>query len=584
MFNSPLLDVTIGLVFIFLVYSLLVTSVNEVIATLFCFRAKMLKRAIIAGMLSDTENDTQLVSLMKGVYYWIGLRKLVKLFLYYKKTFQDRYDLEIEKGKNKMAPEIIIVNSFFNALIKVFTKKQENANTHIGYQFYNHPIIKNYGSSRFFSLPSYISSQSFSTVLLEVLKTDFNEKINNPQLQNSSDIIKIRELLKHYETDSGNKEPRFLDKDTRQILQKYLEESQFKIENFSKKLEEWFDDTMKRVSGWYKRQIQFTLFAIGLVLAITFNVDTIKIANKLSVDKDAREKMVQLAITAADKYKDDPRVKETNNETQINNDSTNIKIFNEYQAKLDSVNEQLKDEIKNTNGILALGWDLDTLTKPLQEMIHKTNHQSLIDSVLQIKNLIAECKQKKNQKPADERKADSIQFSSLLNHLIASKNDFPEKQDSLENYLKMRCLTNKVKATDTLLFSHKLLMLIKDSINPDFSRIDKISIIPDKTSDSLRIEGRRTYTKIEVAGLVMHKTFSGSVWLGFLITAFAISLGAPFWFDLLNKLVKLRTAGKKEETGDTSTEKAPVVIQAPPQPSTTINVNQPQKPGEEAVG
>jgi hypothetical protein len=33
---------------------------------------------------------------------------------------------------------------------------------------------------------------------------------------------------------------------------------------------------------------------------------------------------------------------------------------------------------------------------------------------------------------------------------------------------------------------------------------------------------------------------------GFLITAIAISLGAPFWFDLLNKLMKLRTSVKQD--------------------------------------
>lgn len=34
---------------------------------------------------------------------------------------------------------------------------------------------------------------------------------------------------------------------------------------------------------------------------------------------------------------------------------------------------------------------------------------------------------------------------------------------------------------------------------------------------------------------------------GWLITALAISLGAPFWFDLLNKLVQLRSSGKKPD-------------------------------------
>ena len=34
---------------------------------------------------------------------------------------------------------------------------------------------------------------------------------------------------------------------------------------------------------------------------------------------------------------------------------------------------------------------------------------------------------------------------------------------------------------------------------------------------------------------------------GFLITTVALSLGAPFWFDLLNKLVSLRSSGQKPE-------------------------------------
>jgi hypothetical protein len=36
--------------------------------------------------------------------------------------------------------------------------------------------------------------------------------------------------------------------------------------------------------------------------------------------------------------------------------------------------------------------------------------------------------------------------------------------------------------------------------------------------------------------------------LGLLLTAIALSLGAPFWFDLLNKLVNIRQAGKRPAT------------------------------------
>ena len=36
-----------------------------------------------------------------------------------------------------------------------------------------------------------------------------------------------------------------------------------------------------------------------------------------------------------------------------------------------------------------------------------------------------------------------------------------------------------------------------------------------------------------------------SHWLGWIFTAMAVSLGAPFWFDILNRIINARTAGKK---------------------------------------
>jgi hypothetical protein len=48
--------------------------------------------------------------------------------------------------------------------------------------------------------------------------------------------------------------------------------------------------------------------------------------------------------------------------------------------------------------------------------------------------------------------------------------------------------------------------------------------------------------------------------LGLLLTIIAISLGAPFWFDVLNKIVNLRSAGRSPE----ETPRAPDKPQAPP--------------------
>jgi len=43
------------------------------------------------------------------------------------------------------------------------------------------------------------------------------------------------------------------------------------------------------------------------------------------------------------------------------------------------------------------------------------------------------------------------------------------------------------------------------------------------------------------------KTFDGSLLAGWLLTAIGASFGAPFWFDLLNRFVKLRSGGPRPE-------------------------------------
>lgn len=47
-------------------------------------------------------------------------------------------------------------------------------------------------------------------------------------------------------------------------------------------MENWYEDQMDRVAGWYKRKLTFLTFIIGLVIACTFNVDTIRLTTDLS--------------------------------------------------------------------------------------------------------------------------------------------------------------------------------------------------------------------------------------------------------------------------------------------------------------
>jgi hypothetical protein len=74
-------------------------------------------------------------------------------------------------------------------------------------------------------------------------------------------------------------------------------------------IENWYNTSMDRVSGWYKRRAQWCLLVIGLVLAIAMNVDAIRVARELSLNKTLREAVVQKAI-AFDKAHPQPNPQE----------------------------------------------------------------------------------------------------------------------------------------------------------------------------------------------------------------------------------------------------------------------------------
>ncbi len=61
------------------------------------------------------------------------------------------------------------------------------------------------------------------------------------------------------------------------------------------RLERWYDNSMERVSGWYKRRVQIVLAVIGLGLAILVNADTTRIAHAFWSDKTVRAAVVAKA-------------------------------------------------------------------------------------------------------------------------------------------------------------------------------------------------------------------------------------------------------------------------------------------------
>lgn len=67
------------------------------------------------------------------------------------------------------------------------------------------------------------------------------------------------------------------------------------LDRARRNLEAWYDGTMDRVGGWYKRQTQWILLLIGVGLAVSANIDTLRIVQVLGDNNTLRLSLVQSA-------------------------------------------------------------------------------------------------------------------------------------------------------------------------------------------------------------------------------------------------------------------------------------------------
>ncbi len=307
MFNNVALDVFIGLVFVYLLYSLLATIIQEMLAQWFCLRSRLLIRAI-RRMLEDENAD------MKS---W---------------------------EKNGIIGFVYSIGNLFGRFFEPFRKDETFIKA-----FYDHPTIKYLGENTLFSKPTYLHSHNFSQTIMQMLRGDeYDGRTSNEStviseaLQNNSLHVKP-ETLRHL---------RLLFADARR------DSSLFKL-----KLEDWFDETMQRCTGWYKKQTQVILIIVGFCLAWSFNVDSIAISKILTKDKNAREQLVQLAISRQKEYgvildtlskatiiKQEIKV---GGDTTTNTIETTIKS-NPSEAFLNETYNSLKGDAVMAQGILGL--------------------------------------------------------------------------------------------------------------------------------------------------------------------------------------------------------------------------------------
>jgi hypothetical protein len=240
------LDVAIGVVFVYLLLALIVTTVQELLSTVLSLRAQHLYSAIEHMLKSN--NTAMGERLTNQLYRHPLIVNLVKTALPEKPGF---FDTLCAKG-----------------------------------------------------LPSYIPSKTFALALLDVLQGTAERKENDPTpifkgveaLFNNAKTIVLRANVSG---DLKNALLVLLD-DAKDKSTATAEEVVKAVSDASDRVEGLFNDRMARAGGWYKRKMQLVSLVLALGVTLAFNADTLRIARELWQNTTLREQVAAVAQTYHD--------------------------------------------------------------------------------------------------------------------------------------------------------------------------------------------------------------------------------------------------------------------------------------------
>lgn len=229
MFGWAALDVLIGLFFMYLLLSIIGTAIQEAMASLLKLRASNLREGI-ENLLND--------------------------------------------------PKLLAHSEFKDLTAALYT----------------HPAIKSlYRSKRKIlgihleSGPSYIPSRTFVMALLDEIRVLGARHAG----QSPTEIARIGvdELFRDADAIVGTLPDCDLKTQLTLLtgeLRSGASELDAKVTAAVGRLENWFNESMDRVSGWYRRKAKFLAIAIGFVMAVVLNADTVHVANTLWTDSNLR--------------------------------------------------------------------------------------------------------------------------------------------------------------------------------------------------------------------------------------------------------------------------------------------------------
>lgn len=309
MFNSNILDVAVGLVFVFLTLSLICSAAKEIIEAGLKKRSKDLETGIreLAGAGPRPSS--------RGV------------------VNQNQQAAGQAASNQNPAPAPGSANPTVQAAEEFVAA------------FYNHGLINALYKGKYDeaykagNLPSYIPATNFALTVLS---------LRNSYSQAQKQLPKnVQDALTAFEMKAGDR-----------------------VDVLQQEVETWFNGAMDRVSGWYKRRTQWVLFGLGLAVAIGVNADAIHIARRLATDSNFRQSVARMAEAANAKPPASPgQAAQTDNGKNAGNTTPPAGGVATGAATSGTDTKaavnQIRENLASLDGVgLPLGWTDQTIKTP----------------------------------------------------------------------------------------------------------------------------------------------------------------------------------------------------------------------------
>ena len=446
MFNSNILDVAIGMIFIYLLLSLMCSAANEIIELMLKKRAIDLERGIRELLCPGTESGTD--DIVAKLYNHALINNL------FGGTYEEsRIGSKLRRVMRTQLPSYIPARSFALALMDLVGTVPAATSLAEGKPVAPPPapLVTEPLSGAAGATVGPPASLTPAQVVVNLPPTEGDEtpltgpaadSKNPPETDNP--VLRLREAICNSP---------LLPEISRRSLVTCLDAAGNDVVKVRENIENWFDSSMDRVSGWYKRRAQITILVVGFFVAITVNVDTITVAKRLSTDKALRESMVNAAdayAKASAKPSESPEPEPTPTPTP---------------------------SPANPAATATTTPASKTTPTPIPECVEA--------------RFSKECNEAKLKQACEDPNSPNCKYLTNQQQLmeLGLPIGWDDKSDPKRNFTGWTWAGDRGGWWDQLLWH----------------------------------------------------------WLGWLLTALAISLGAPFWFDLLNKFIVIRSAVKPHE-------------------------------------